>query len=157
MLEIHLQSKNAPRFSGVTSRRAKAKSLHEPKRIAVGLRSLGEKMEMIRHQAVAVYRKRVLLSLCATATIASQSTTTESAKTAGACGLPQQPGEYSCVERHAGTTAKLDKYKDIPPLIALTKSAASEGGRYTASARSQVEVNYFPPDACSALRLAFSL
>jgi len=67
MLEIHLQSKNAPRFSGVTSRRAKAKSLHEPKRIAVGLRSLGEKMEMIRHQAVAVavYRKRVLLSLCA--------------------------------------------------------------------------------------------
>src|SRR4029077_20200514 len=29
------------------------------------------------------------------------------------------------------------------------RAPASEGGRYTASARSQVEVNYFPPDACS--------
>jgi hypothetical protein len=33
--------------------------------IAVGLRSLGEKMQMIRQQAIGSYRKRVLLSLFA--------------------------------------------------------------------------------------------
>jgi len=65
MVEILLLPKNAPRLSCVTSGRANAKCLHEPKPIAVGLRSLGEKMEMIRHQAIGVYRKRVLLSLFA--------------------------------------------------------------------------------------------